>query len=155
WLEQLAPGGLVLAPLDLAPGLAYLVRGTAQEGAFEGRLVRPAYFMPLRGEGETGRARGGASGLLPDPERVAAVPAPRGGWIEGRPPLGASFQAGLAFLGWLEGRTVAYVQFPEGRATHGVADLVKGHACWLGRREWRVTGQSGYELGRRLWQTFL
>jgi hypothetical protein len=36
-----------------------------------------------------------------------------------------------------------------------VADLVKGHACWLGRREWRVTGQSGYELGRRLWQTFL
>src|SRR5262249_3851588 len=55
WLGQLAEDGLLLVPLDLAPGLAYLVRGTCREGAFEGRLVRPAYFMPLRGEEEEGR----------------------------------------------------------------------------------------------------
>src|SRR5262249_16367705 len=50
WLEQLAPGGWLLAPLALAPGLAYVVRGTASHGVFDGRLIRPAYFMPLRAE---------------------------------------------------------------------------------------------------------
>src|SRR5205807_1520210 len=46
WLEQLRPGGLLLAPLELAPGLAYLVCGRVSAGRFEGRLTRPAYFMP-------------------------------------------------------------------------------------------------------------
>ncbi|HYT90526.1 MAG TPA: protein-L-isoaspartate O-methyltransferase, partial [Gemmataceae bacterium] len=49
WLEQLAEDGLLLAPLALAPGLAYLVRGTVTNGIFDGRLTRPAFFMPLRG----------------------------------------------------------------------------------------------------------
>src|SRR5207245_2580927 len=35
WLEQLADGGLLLAPLVLAPGLAFVVRGSVSEGVFE------------------------------------------------------------------------------------------------------------------------
>ena len=54
WLAQLADRGLLLAPLALAPGLAYIVRGTVTGGVFHGRLTRAAYFMPLRAEGESG-----------------------------------------------------------------------------------------------------
>src|SRR5205807_4182457 len=54
WLDQLTQSGLLLAPVALAPGLAYLVRGTVREEVFEGRLTRAAYFMSLRAEGETG-----------------------------------------------------------------------------------------------------
>ena len=47
---QLTEGGWLVAPLALAPGLAFVVRGTVSAGAFGGRLTRPAYFMPLRGD---------------------------------------------------------------------------------------------------------
>src|SRR5262249_46656628 len=56
WLEQLAPGGLLVAPLVLGPGVSFVVRGTGRDGVFRGRLTRPAYFMPLRGGGEAGGA---------------------------------------------------------------------------------------------------
>src|SRR5439155_17496048 len=56
WLEQLAEGGLLLAPLALAPGLAYVLCGTVRAGVFQGRLTRAAYFMSLRTEGDVGEA---------------------------------------------------------------------------------------------------
>src|SRR5262245_46853392 len=42
WLAQLAPNGVVQAPLDVAPGLAWLVQGEVHEGIFEGGLTRSA-----------------------------------------------------------------------------------------------------------------
>jgi protein-L-isoaspartate(D-aspartate) O-methyltransferase len=157
WLEQLAPAGLVQAPLELAPGLAYLVRATVKGGCFEGRLTRPAYFMPLRAEGESGRSDGaGASAVLPGPEGLQAVAAPWADWAERRAPGGGpSLLPALAFLGWLQGLAVSYQTLPDGRAAYAVGDMVQGHACWLGTREWRVTGPAGHDLGGRLWQTFL
>jgi protein-L-isoaspartate(D-aspartate) O-methyltransferase len=155
WLGQLAEGGVLLAPLELATGLSYLVRGGATDGVFEGRLTRPAYFMPLRAEGETGRDGSGEAGL-PPPEGLEAAPAPWAPWAERRPPvIGPSFLQSLAFLAWLEGLAVSYATLPDGRPSYGVCDRVRGHGCWLGAREWRVTGASGQELGRRLWRTFL
>jgi protein-L-isoaspartate(D-aspartate) O-methyltransferase len=160
WLGQLAEGGLLLAPLDLAPGLSYLVRGgvgrNKGDGSFEGRLTRPAYFMPLRDEGGTGDAPASGAGLLPAPETLAATPAPWGDWPERRASsAGRDFLPALAFLGWLGELAVSSATMPDGRTGYGVADLVRGHACWLGEREWRVTGKAGAELGRRLWHTFL
>jgi protein-L-isoaspartate(D-aspartate) O-methyltransferase len=157
WLEQLAPAGLVQAPLELTPGLAYLVQGTWTGGCFEGRLTRPAYFMPLRAEGESGRADGsGTSARLPGPEALHAVPAPWADWAERRASAGGTgLLSALAFLGWLQGLAVSFQTFPDGRPAYGVGDLVQGHACWLGTREWRVTGPAGHDLGGRLWQTFL
>src|SRR5438128_693462 len=55
WLSQLNDGGLIQVPIDLAPGLAWIVQGAVSGGVFTGRLTRPAYFMPLRDEGEPGR----------------------------------------------------------------------------------------------------
>jgi protein-L-isoaspartate(D-aspartate) O-methyltransferase len=155
WLGQLAEGGVLLAPLELAPGLSYLVRGGVRGGVFEGRLTRPAYFMPLRAEDETGRDGAGEAGL-PPPEGLALVPAPWADWAERRPPVnGPGFLPSLAFLAWLEGLAVSYATLPDGRPSYGLCDRVRGHGCWLGAREWRVTGASGEELGRRLWRTFL
>jgi protein-L-isoaspartate(D-aspartate) O-methyltransferase len=155
WLGQLAEGGVLLAPLELAPGLSYLVRGGAAGGVFEGRLTRPAYFMPLRAEGETGRGAADEAGL-PPAEGLGAVPAPWAAWAERRPPVnGPGFLQSLAFLAWLEGLAVSYATLPDGRPGYGICDRVRGHGCWLGTKEWRVTGASGQKLGRRLWRTFL
>ncbi len=155
WLEQLAEGGVLLAPLELAPGLAYLVRGGVKDGIFEGRLTRPAYFMPLRAEGETGRDGPGEGGL-PRPEELAAAPAPWADWAERRPAVnGPGFLQSLAFLAWLEGLAVSYAVLADGRPSYGVCDRVRGHGCWLGTTGWRVTGAAGRELGRRLWRRFL
>src|SRR5207253_54098 len=35
WLEQARDGGMVMAPLALAPGLAFMLRGTCRGGLFE------------------------------------------------------------------------------------------------------------------------
>jgi protein-L-isoaspartate(D-aspartate) O-methyltransferase len=156
WLGQLAEGGLLLAPWEMAPGLAYLVRGGVRAGRFEGRLVRPAYFMPLRAEDDTGRDGSGPALLLPAPDRLAAVPAPWADWVERRPACGGpGLLPALAFLAWLEGLAVAGQTLPDGRTFYGVGDLVQGHVCWLGGQEWRVSGEAGRELGRRLWRGFL
>jgi protein-L-isoaspartate(D-aspartate) O-methyltransferase len=157
WLEQLAEGGLLLVPLDLAPGLAYLVRGTCRDGIFEGRLTRPAYFMPLRAELEEGRDNSPTStGLLPAPDPLPAVTAPWAEWMERKVScMGPGLLPSLAFLGWLHGYTIGYQALADGRTVYGVGDLVQGHACWLGVREWRVTGKEGRDFGVRLWHAFL
>jgi protein-L-isoaspartate(D-aspartate) O-methyltransferase len=157
WLEQLAEDGLLLVPLDLAPGLAYLVCGTCRSGVFEGRLTRPAYFMPLRDEDEEGRDNSlASSGLLPAPDPLPSVLAPWAEWAERRAPCsGPGLLPSLAFLGWLHGYTVAYQALADGQIVYGVGDLIHGHACWLGMRDWRVTGTAGRDLGNRLWRAFL
>jgi hypothetical protein len=146
-----------MAPLALAPGLAFMVRGICRNGRFTGRLRRPAYFMPLRteeGPDAIDPTRHGAA--LPDPASLSTVPAP---WDEraGPRPLldGGGVPQALAFLAWLKGLSVVYQVGPDNRPTYGVADLVRSYACWLGRRSWHVTGASGHEMVRRLWHTFL
>jgi protein-L-isoaspartate O-methyltransferase len=157
WLRQLNEGGTLLAPLALAPGLACTVRGQVGEGVFQGSLVRPAYFMPLRTEeGATGPDPTIAQEALPWPETLSAVPAPWGDWNERKTLLGAPpYPLGLAFLAWLEGLTVLCQNGLDGRPAFGIGDLIQGHACWLGQREWRVTGDAGRDLGLRLWRTYL
>jgi protein-L-isoaspartate(D-aspartate) O-methyltransferase len=157
WLEQLAEGGLLLAPLDLAPGVAYLVCGTCRNGVFEGRLTRPAYFMPLRDEMEQGRDNSPASsGVLPLADSLPSVTAPWADWAERKTSYaGPGLLPSLAFLGWLQGYTLGYQALADGRVVYGIGDLVHGHACWLGMREWRVTGMAGRNLGAQLWRDFL
>lgn len=151
WLEQLAEGGLLLAPLDLAPGLAYLLRGTGRQGIFEGRLVRPAYFMPLRSEREEKRA--GEPPALPAADPLPSMVAPWADWIERKAP--AALLPSLAFLGWLHGYTIGYQALGNGRALCGIGDAMQGHVCWFGMREWRISGPAGRDLGMRLWREFL
>jgi protein-L-isoaspartate(D-aspartate) O-methyltransferase len=157
WLEQLAPEGLLLVPLDLAPGLAYVVRGAYQEGVFEGRLIRPAYFMPLRDEVDGGHDSASTSaGLLPAPDPLPSVTAPWADWTERKASCsGPGVLPSMAFLAWLHGYTIGYQALADGRTVYGIGDLVHGHACWLGLREWRVTGPAGRDLGNRLWHAFL
>jgi protein-L-isoaspartate O-methyltransferase len=157
WLQQVRDGGMVLAPLALAPGLACTVRGNVCGGVFDGRLVRPAYFMPLREEeGATGPDPTATAGTLPAPDKLHRVAAPWGDWNERKTLPGApAYPQALAFLAWLHGLTVAFQTGPDDRPTYGVGDLVHGHACWLGQRDWRVTGTAGRDLGVRLWHTYL
>jgi protein-L-isoaspartate(D-aspartate) O-methyltransferase len=156
WLEQLVPGGLVQAPLDLAPGLAFVVQGAVTDGLFTGGLTRPAYFMPLRDEGEAGRDRNSPDSPLPGPERLHGMPAPWANWPDRRPSgEGEEFLPSLAFLAWLEGRSLGYAACPDGRAGHGIVDLVAGQACWMDPQEWRVSGKGGYEMGWSLWRRWL
>jgi protein-L-isoaspartate O-methyltransferase len=159
WLEQLARGGLLVAPLELAPGLAYLVRGgPAVSGgwAFEGRLTRPAYFMPLRLESESGREAGSPAALLPPPDRLTSMPAPWAAWVRRRLACGSpGLLPALAFLGHLEGLTVAGFTGTNRQTFFAAADLVRGNVCWLGETQWRVSGDAGAALGAQLWQRFL
>jgi protein-L-isoaspartate(D-aspartate) O-methyltransferase len=156
WLEQLLEGGLLLAPLDLAPGLAYLVLGSVRGGRFEGRLTRAAYFMKLRDEDEPGRENASAiKGMLP-PEPLPVVAVPWEDWAERRSACGGpGLLPALAFFGWLHGLTVAVQTLSDGRTFYGVADPEHGDVCWLGSREWHVSGPGGQDLGRRLWRAFL
>lgn len=157
WLEQLSEDGLLLAPLDLAPGLAYLVCGTCRDGVFEGQLTRTAYFMPLRDEAEEGRENSDLfSGRFPSPETLPSVMAPWAEWA-GRKAThaGPGLLPSLAFLGWLHGFTIGCQSLADGRTFYGIGNLVHGHACWMGLREWRVTGMAGRNLGTLLWRDFL
>src|SRR5581483_11531348 len=129
---QLAPAGIVQAPLDLGPGMAWVVQGTVHDGLFEGRLTRAAFFMPLRDEGTPGRDRNSPAGPLPGPERLQGVPAPWSAWPEGRSSGGADYLTSLAFLGWLEGWTTGHATCPDGRPGFGLGDLVRGSVCWMG-----------------------
>lgn len=156
WLEQMEAGGLVQAPVDLAPGLAWIVQGSVRGETFRGRLTRAAYFMPLRDEGDPGRDRSVSTGPLPGPERLRSVPAPWAGWHERRTNVEATdFLGGVAMLAWLEGHSLGYATCPDGRPGYGVGDLVRGEACWLGPYEWRISGKGGQELGHRLWRRWL
>jgi protein-L-isoaspartate(D-aspartate) O-methyltransferase len=159
WLEQLAEGGLFLAPLVLAPGLAYLLRGTARAGVLHGRLTRAAYFMPLRAEGEAGDSGGDAVCL---PEARQCLPAPWAGWFERKRPRAQwlGFVQALAFYGLLRGLNVHYRTLANGQATFGVsrrgrdADAAEA-VCWLGSQEWQTSGPAGRDLGWGLWRAFL
>jgi protein-L-isoaspartate(D-aspartate) O-methyltransferase len=152
WLEQLAPGGLLLAPLALAPGLAFVLCGTVTDGTFEGRLTRAAFFMPLRAEGEA---------VVPGSEAPPAGPfanvrAPWAGWFERRRPRPGwlGFVQSLALYAFLRGLRVSYQSLPDGETTFGVAEP-DGTACWLGESAWHVVGEAGRALGERLWRAFL
>jgi protein-L-isoaspartate(D-aspartate) O-methyltransferase len=155
WLDQAGDGGWVEAPLALAPGLAYMVRGVCRRGVFSGRLRRPAYFMPLRAESGPEPPDPTAAGALPSPASLTAAAPPWGAEDERRSVFSNDMLQALAFLGWLHGLTVSQTLFGERRLFYGVADLVRGRACWMGRSEWRVSGSAGQELGRRLWQEYL
>jgi protein-L-isoaspartate(D-aspartate) O-methyltransferase len=176
WLDQAAEGGLILAPLDLAPGLAYTVRGQVTGGDCHGRLTRPAFFMPLRDE-QPARASGGRqqqgahaprssvarsgpgrarSARLPSHERLTSLPAPWADWSDRKNnPEIAQLPHALAFLGWLSGLVINYVSLSDGRPGYGLADRAMEQVCWIGQRHWYVNGAPGRELGVRLWRTFL
>jgi hypothetical protein len=84
------------------------------------------------------------------------VTAPYAEWTERKASCsGPGLLPSLAFLGWLHGYAIAFQALADGRTVYGVGDLIHGHACWLGLRDWRVTGTAGRELGRRLWRVFL
>jgi protein-L-isoaspartate(D-aspartate) O-methyltransferase len=159
WLEQLAESGLFLAPLALAPGLAYLVRGTVRAGVFEGRLTRAAYFMPLRAEGEAGEADADRAAL---PEPRQRLPAPWAGWFERRRPRlqWLNFIQALVFYGLLRGLNVHYRTLPDGQTVFGLSrrgpeGAAAEAVCWLGQQEWQVSGPGGRDLGWGLWRAFL
>jgi len=158
WLEQLADGGLLSAPLTLAPGLAYIVRGTVDCGTFDGRLLRAAYFMPLRAEGESGSSDNDAPvayGSGSSDRDLATVPAPWGDWF-GRRHLRSGwlrFSQALAFYGWLHGLEVHFRGRANGQSEFAVSR--GGNLCWFGPGEWQTNGDGGTDLGRWLWQRFL
>jgi hypothetical protein len=152
WLDQLSDRGLLIAPLILAPGLAYVVRGSVTDGVFHGRLTRAAYFMPLRAEGEIGPTD--AAPPLPSGE-LRAIPAPWAGWFNRRRGrrqwLG--FSQALAFFGLLRGFTIHYRTERLADAMHAVS---QGDAvCWYGIHEWLINGDAARELGWGHWRAFL
>jgi protein-L-isoaspartate(D-aspartate) O-methyltransferase len=151
WLEQLAPRGLLLAPLALAPGLAFIVRGSVRDGVFHGRLTRAAYFMPLRTEGETGAADGA---ILPT-EGLQMLPAPWAGWFDRKRPRAnwLGFIQALAFHGLLRGLSVHFQALGNEEAVFGVSD--GACVCWLGSQTWHVSGEAGRDLAGTLWRAFL
>jgi protein-L-isoaspartate(D-aspartate) O-methyltransferase len=153
WLEQLAPGGLLLAPLALAPGLAFVVCGTVGGGVFEGRLTRAAFFMPLRAEGEAGTTPPEPG----PPGSLTVLPAPWAGWFERRRsrPGWLGLIQSLALYAWLRGLGVSYQALGGGEATFGVSGADGRAWCWLGEESWHVTGEPGRDLGHRLWRAFL
>jgi protein-L-isoaspartate O-methyltransferase len=156
WLESLTEKGLLMAPLALAPGLAFVVLGQRAGPVLEARLTRAAYFMPLRNEEAAEPAEPAGDEDLPAPGSLSAVAAPWAAWQERRPANGLpGFLTGLTFLAWLQGLRVAQANGPDGWLMYGVCDPDRGHLCWLGRQEWRVSGSGGQELGQQLWRTFL
>ena len=154
WIEQLAEGGILLAPLAVAPGLAFVARGISIGGTLEGRLTRAAYFMPLRSEEDAGeRPESG----LPVSGELHAIEAPWAGWGDPKRFRGilSSLLQALAFYGHLRGLRVTYQTLPGGHASYGVQDTVTQTTCWFGLQKWSAEDEIGAELGRKLWRAFL
>jgi protein-L-isoaspartate(D-aspartate) O-methyltransferase len=154
WLTQLAAGGLVMAPLVLAPGLAYVVLGGVEGGVFDGRLTRAAYFMPLRDEDEPGVVEAEGRGVQ---GQLRTLRAPWAGWFDRKRPRAGwlGFIQALAFFGWLRGLRVAYQVFADDEPAWGLSDPHHGDVCWVGARLWHVSGGGGRDLGWTLWRAFL
>jgi protein-L-isoaspartate(D-aspartate) O-methyltransferase len=154
WLRQTAAGGIVLAPLVLAPGLAYIVRGTVDSGVFEGRLTRTAWFLPLRGEQELGRSDELLAPVIPS---TTPVPAPWAEWIDSRRArLGSlNFLQAFAFFAWLRGCQIAYGTMRDGETAYGLLAGSGEAQCWVSGKTWAVSGDSGRELGERMWHSYL
>jgi hypothetical protein len=154
WMEQLTPEGLLLAPLALAPGLAFVVRGGVKEGIFCGKLTRAAYFMPLRAEGQPGPSVGDGPIL---PGSLQTLPAPWTRWFDRRRPRNGwiSFIQALAFYGWLRGLSVSYTTLSDGQPAFGLMDAGRTCGCWLGLQNWQVSGDAGRTLAANLWRAFL
>jgi protein-L-isoaspartate O-methyltransferase len=154
WLEQLTDTGLLLAPLSLAPGLAYLVLGGMNHGIFEGRLTRAAYFMTLRGEDETGTYE-----IQPEIPRGEwnKVPAPWARWFDRRRPRinWVGFIQSLAFFGWLRSYGVHYQVLQDSQPAFGVSDNSRQLLCWFGPHYWQVIGDESRKMGWNLWRDFL
>jgi protein-L-isoaspartate(D-aspartate) O-methyltransferase len=154
WLEQLTNEGRIVAPLALAPGLAFVVRGGVYGGVFRGGLTRAAYFMPLRAEHQ--------ANIEHDPIAPAGpgetVAAPWAGWFDRKRPRvrwGAFIQA-LVFFGYLRGLEIHYRASPKDGTTYGIrAASGDPAACWLGSRSWQINGPAGMELGLALYRDFL
>jgi protein-L-isoaspartate(D-aspartate) O-methyltransferase len=152
WLEQLADRGLLLAPLSLAPGLAFVVRGTVTEGIFHGRLTRAAFFMPLRAEGETGP---GDLTSLPPVGDLQTLRAPWASWFD-RKRLRVNwlgFSQSLAFFGLLRGFAVHYRVLDNTRVSFGLSE--HDALCWFDHQAWQVTNERGKEIGVGTWRAFL
>jgi protein-L-isoaspartate(D-aspartate) O-methyltransferase len=153
WLEQLAEGGVFLAPYTLAPGLSYLIRGMRSKGVFEGKLVRPAYFMKLRSEDECSAGDGPSLGVFGS---FRKCPAPWTDWLDQHPRMHwPGFTQGLAFLGMVRGLKVDYQALPERREGFGIRDQDGLGTCWFGAASWYFDGESGLELGQKIWRAFL
>jgi protein-L-isoaspartate(D-aspartate) O-methyltransferase len=154
WVQQLAPDGLLLAPLALAPGLAFVVRGCREQECFVGRLTRAAYFMPLRSEFESGESV--AEGPRPAGP-LQTMRAPWARWFDSRKrPRGwVGFIQSLAFFGWLRGLAVSYITSDDEQSIYGLCDPKSQDGAWLGPQRWQVTGTSGRDLAVSLWRAFL
>ena len=155
WLEQCAEGGRIVAPLNLASGLAYVVTGIVNGGTFRGRLHQPAFFMPLREEAEVPPDNDPGE-RLPPCERLTTLAAPWADWIAQRSTISVeSWRHAVAFLGFLSGHLVQYSTLRDKRPGYGVADQRVERVCWMGLRQWWVNGTAGRDLGLRLWRHFL
>jgi protein-L-isoaspartate(D-aspartate) O-methyltransferase len=153
WLRQTRDGGILLAPLVLAPGLAYVVRGCVNGGVFEGRLTRTAWFLPLRGEREFQREEG--SSAMP-PASARTAPAPWADWMESkRSRVGwLGLLQALAFHAWLRGCRISYVGLGNEQTAFGIHDPTGSANCWIGARNWIVQGDEGLGLAETEWQAF-
>jgi hypothetical protein len=151
WLEQLAEGGVLLVPLVLAPGLAFIARGAVCHGEFQGRLLRAAYFMPLRAEGEAGEPE---QRPWPQPAGMHSTPAPWAGWFDRkRPGSWLAFIQALVFYGLIKGLSVRQQASPAGEAIYGASD--GGSICWFAANTWQVSSEAAQRLGLKLWRSFV
>jgi protein-L-isoaspartate(D-aspartate) O-methyltransferase len=152
WLHQLGAQGLLLAPLALAPGLAFVVCGTVSQGIFQGRLTRAAYFMALRAEADSGEQS--TDHCPPQSVDLKQVPAPWLEWFDRKRPRSLlGLIQSLAFYGFLRGLEVYCQTLPNGDTTFAVGD--GDCICWFGENHWQVTGDSARDLGWALWRSFL
>lgn len=153
WLAQLTEGGMLSAPLSLAPGLAFVICGRVSAGIFRGRLKRAAYFMPLRAEHEAGDDEDPPASTERGLEKV---PAPWANIFERRKSRGnwLRFVQSLALYSLLRGLTVEYRVQSEDLPQYGVSNG-EGPRCWFGTEEWQVKGSEGQALGEQLWRAFL
>lgn len=151
WLGQLVPGGKLLAPLVLAPGLEFTVAGCVHESVFVGRLTRAAYFMPLRNEGQTGTSP-------PDSPLTSAIPdtypALWAGWFTRRHlrQSWSGFSQSLALFALLRGLQVRYLSLENDPCIFGVGN--QDTWCWFGRCQWYAKA-AGVSLGWQVWHDFL